>query len=264
MLSKFELRPFAFEGRSRGVYRYGEGPGVLVISEIPGITPKVSEFALRVAERGFQVWMPHLFGVPGKPPSTLYAIKSIAQTCISREFNLLATRRRSLVTQWLRALARALHAERPDDPGVGAVGMCLTGNFALSLMLDPCMQAPVLSQPSLPVALGERRRRAVHLDPGELETIAARSRDEDIPVLALRFTHDRMCPKARFDRLREAFGDRFEGIEIDSGPGNPHANPRFAHSVLTEHLVDERGHPTHEALERVLAVFEARLRPSSA
>jgi hypothetical protein len=49
-------------------------------------------------------------------------------------------------------------------------------------------------------------------------------------------------------------------VEIDSSKGNPHGFKRTAHSVLTEHFVDEPGNPTVEALERVLAFFDEQLR----
>ena len=71
----------------------------------------------------------------------------------------------------------------------------------------------------------------------------------DLRVLGLRFTGDSSCRRERFEHLREELGDRFIGVEIDSSEGNPHGIPKIAHSVLTEHLVDEPGHPTHDALE---------------
>ena len=82
---------------------------------------------------------------------------------------------------------------------------------------------------------------------------------QDLTVLGLRFTGDPVVPAERFARLREELGDRFVGVEIDSSPGNPHGNPKAAHSVLTEHLVDEPGHPTRDALEQVLDLFRTRL-----
>ena len=68
-----------------------------------------------------------------------------------------------------------------------------------------------------------------------------------------------MCPRARFENLERQLGDGFEGIEIDSGKGNAHGIPRSAHAVLTNDLVDEAGHPTRAALDRVLALFRERL-----
>ena len=138
--------------------------------------------------------------------------------------------------------------------------MCLTGNFALSLMVDPSVAAPVLSQPSLPFSLSPSHRRALAVSDDELVTIRRRVREEGVPVLGLRFTHDPLCPGARFRRLRDELGEGFRGIEIDSSPGNPHKNPITAHSVLTRDLVDEDGHPTRAALDAVLTFFHDRLR----
>jgi len=162
------------------------------------------------------------------------------------------------ITDWLRALCRHAH-ERCGGPGVGALGMCLTGNFALALMVDESVMAPVLSQPSLPFPVSASHRAALHVSDSDLA--AARGRAQlGCGVLGLRFTRDPLCPPERFERLRRELGAGFEAIEIDSSPGNPHGIPRTAHSVLTKDLVDEEGHPTRAALLRVLAFFRERLR----
>jgi len=259
MLDAFTKSQFTHEGVQYPVYRGGSGPGVVIIHEIPGITPEVAAFAERVAEEGFSVALPELFGVTGKALSVPYALGQITRACISREFHVLAAGGSSPVTDWLRALCRSLHAE-VGGPGVGALGMCLTGNFALSLMVDPSVMAPVLSQPSLPFPVGGARRRGLHLSDGDLEVVKRRVIEEGQCVLGLRFSADPMCPPERFERLREELGDGFEGIEIDSSKGNPHGIPRIAHSVLTNDLVDEEGHPTRAALQRVLGFFRERLR----
>jgi dienelactone hydrolase len=246
---------------SHPVHRSGSGPGVVIIHEIPGITPEVAGFARRVADAGFSVALPELFGTPGKAFSLPYVAGQMARACISREFHVLASRASSPITVWLRALCRSLHEEL-GGPGVGALGMCLTGNFALSLMVDPWVMAPVLSQPSLPFPFGAERRRALHLSDDDLSQVKRRVREEGQCVLGLRFTADPMCPPERFQRLRDELGAGFEGIEVDSSKGNPHAIPGSAHSVLTADLVDEAGHPTRESLDRVLAFFEERLKPA--
>lgn len=257
MLEGFEEGTFEYEGETRPVLRRGDGPGVLIMHEVPGITPEVAGFARRVADAGFHVAVPVMFGSVGKPLSVPYALRGIARACVSREFHVLATHGSSPITHWLRALARQLH-EQCGGPGVGAIGMCLTGNFALGLMMEPALLAPVLSQPSLPFPLGRERRAGLHVSPEELANVKKRA-SEGVGVLGLRFSHDPMCPPERFDTLRRELGEGFEGIEIDSSPGNPDGIPRIAHSVVTNDLVDEEGHPTREALDRVLDLFRERL-----
>jgi dienelactone hydrolase len=257
-LADFERQSFEHDGQSRTVFRKGTGPGVVVMTEIPGITPEVAGLARLIEAEGLTVAMPDLIGTAGKDFSQAYAMRSMARACISREFNMLSAGKRSPITDWLRALARSLHAEC-GGPGVGAIGMCLTGNFALSLMLDDEMIAPILSQPSLPLGLTGKQRRAVHLGDDELEVVKGRVRSEGLRVLGMRFTADPLCPKERFDRLREELGDGFEAIEIDSSKGNPNRLPRTAHSVVTADLIDEAGHPTVEARERVLEFLRERL-----
>jgi dienelactone hydrolase len=260
ILEGFDSFTFSHDGERRDVYRRGAGPGVVVIHEVPGITPEVARFARRVADEGFTVFLPHLFGTPGKPFSTGYALAGILHCCVSREFHVLAERSSSPITEWLRALCREAHRQC-GGPGVGAIGMCMTGNFALALMVDESVMAPVLSQPSLPFPLTRAKRAAIHLSDADLATVRARAR-AGCGVLGMRFTADPAVPAERFATLARELGDGFEAIEIDSGPGNPHGLPKSAHSVVTKDLVDEAGHPTRAALERVLAFFRERLKPA--
>ena len=230
-----------------------------MIAEIPGITPKVAEFGRKVAAIGCTAVLPRLFGEPGKPPSPGYIMQSIGPACVSREFNAWATHKTSPVTVWLRALARQMHAEC-GGPGVGAVGMCFTGGFALAMMVDEVMLAPVLSQPSLPFPIGKRHRRDLGISDGDLARVKERcANEDDLCVLGLRFTGDRAVPPERFERLRQELGDKFVGVELDSSPGNRWGHPRAAHSVLTEHLQDEPGTPTRDALDQVLGLFRDKL-----
>lgn len=261
-LQGFTQSPFTHGGSTRDVYRKGQGPAVVVMTEIPGITPPVIRFAERVAAEGLTVFMPRFFGPPGKPFTVGGMLAQISRVCVSREFSVLAANASSPVTDWLRALCRHAHAEC-GGPGVGAIGMCMTGNFALSLMVDPTVMAPVLSQPSLPFGVTRAHRAGIHLSPEDLVTVKKRC-EEGVRVLGMRFTHDPVCRPERFDTLRRELGPAFEAIEIDSGPGNPWNIPRIAHSVVTNDLVDEEGHPTKKALDRVLSFFREALLPPAA
>lgn len=257
-LGDFATSSFTHGGATRTVYKKGQGPGVVVMHEIPGITPPVADFSRRVADAGFTVYMPHMFGTPGRPLSIPYAAGQLARACVSREFAVLAKNQSSPITDWLRALCRRAH-EECGGAGVGALGMCITGNFALALMVDEAVLAPVLSQPSLPFGITAAHRAAIHVSDAELAAVKRRAA-QGCGVLGLRFTADPMCTAARFDTLRRELGDGFEAVEVDSGPGNPHGLGRQAHSVLTTDLVDEQGHPTRAALDRVLAFFAERLK----
>jgi len=257
-LDSFERSSFSHEGKRRDVFRKGSGPAVVVIEEMPGITPGVLEFADRVADLGCTVAIPHLFGRPGAPATAAHFLSSFGPACVSREFHVLATGSTSPVIDWLRALARSLH-EECGGPGVGVVGMCFTGGFALAMMAGAPVLAPVLSQPSLPLPIGSARKRDLGLSDADLAAAREACAARDLTVLGLRFTGDRVVPAERFERLRQELGANFVAVEIDSSPGNPHGNPTSAHSVLTEHLVDTPGHPTRDALDQVLALFRERL-----
>ena len=256
-LEGFDVETVTIEDRPRKLYRTGSGPAVIVMSEIPGITPHVAGFATRVAECGFTAVVPHLFGEDGCSPSGRVIAASMVEVCISKEFHLLAKGRTSPVIRWLRGLARIEH-DRCGGPGVGAVGMCLSGGFALAMMVEESVVAPVLSQPSLPLPIGVSRKRDLGMSKEDLSHVKRRA-DEGVCVLGLRFTGDRASPPERFNRLRDELGDGFIAVEIDSSPGNPYGHRKAAHSVLTEDLDDRDGTPTREALEEVLSFFRARL-----
>ena len=256
-LDDFTESTFTHTGKTRTVYRQGTGPAVIVIHEMPGVTPEVADFGRRVAAAGFTTVMPILFGDPGRPLGVGYAARNLAWGCVTKEFASLVTRTTSPITVWVRALAAHAH-EECGGPGVGAVGMCFTGGFALAMMVDDRMLAPVLSQPSLPLGLTKKHRGDLAISDADLARVRERVA-EGACVLGLRFTGDRMVPAARFDTLRRELGDGFLAVEIDSMPGNAFGIKRIAHSVLTNDLVDEPGHPTRAALDRVLAFFAERL-----
>jgi dienelactone hydrolase len=257
-LAGFTRSVFEHDGDARDVYSAGTGPAVIVIHEIPGLHPGVIDFGRRVVDRGFHVRMPSLFGTPGKPFGVPYTIRSLAGACVAREFTTWALNETSPIISWLRALAADAH-EQCGGPGVGAVGMCFTGGFALAMMVDDRMQAPVLSQPSLPFPGGRRRQAATGISDADLARVKERTA-AGACLMGLRFSEDPAVPGARFETLRRELGDAFVAVEIDSSKGNPFGIKRRAHSVLTLDLVDEPGHPTHDALEGVLGFFESRLR----
>jgi dienelactone hydrolase len=221
---------------------------------MPGIYPHVARFARWVRDAGFTVWMPNLFGVPGRPVSILSGLGVMARACISREFRAFAADRSSPVCDWLRALAAHAHP-LCGGRGVGAIGMCFTGNFALSLMLEPSVRAPVLSQPSLPIG----RRGGMHIAPGELAAVKERMQREDLTVLAYRFAGDAFCRAERFAAYEEALGDRFVGRVLPDSAANPDAPMKNPHSVVTFHLIDREGEPTRAARDEILAFFRTRL-----
>jgi dienelactone hydrolase len=266
-LSTFERGTFTHDGKERDVFRKGSGPAVVVIAEMPGITPKVLEFADRVVAAGFSVCLPHLFGVPGKdvsPDKKLDAIRSIASSivpaCVSREFVVFATGKTSPVVEWLRALCREEH-ERCGGPGVGAVGMCFTGGYALAMSTEPALLAPILSQPSLPIGFRKKDMARIDISPEDLEVVKGRCANEGLEVIGMRFKSDKLVPSARFRFLEEQLGDAFTCVELEDADANPDAAIK-PHSVLTEHFVDQPESATMKALDDVLDLFRRKLQPT--
>ncbi|MFB7278750.1 dienelactone hydrolase family protein [Streptomyces hydrogenans] len=259
-LDDFERREVEVEGVSKRVYVSGAGPAVVLMPEMPGISPDVARFARWIRDAGLSVYVPSLFGVDGAYPLADAAGTVMRRACVSAEFRAFAGGGTSPVVGWLRGLARAAHAER-GGPGVGAVGLCFTGNFALSMTLEPAVVAPVVNHPSLPLD-----------DPGGLElgeedaaAVAERVRREGLTVLGYRFEDDRWCTGRRFAAYRALLGDAFDGRVLPAGVANTDPPPFFrevvgcAHSVVTAHLVDTAGHPTVRARDEIVAFLAERL-----
>ena len=259
-LEAFARRDITLNGATRRVHVVGIGPAVIVMTEMPGISPHVARFARWVRDAGFTVYMPSLFGRDGAVPEAEEGMEVFQRACMSAEFRAMAANESSPVTQWLRALARLAHDEC-GGPGVGAIGMCFTGNFALTMMLEPSMLAPVLSQPSLPL----REPAGLEIAPDELAAVRARLDRENLTVLAYRFRGDKICRAERFAAYAAALGDRFIGRELPDEAAGSDVSPFFArhvpypHSVVTQHLIDEAGQPTVTARDEILAFFRTRL-----
>jgi len=264
-LATYERFSFSDGGFTHDVYRKGTGPVVVVITEMPGISPMVVGFADRVVALGCTAVLPDLFGDAGKDPEKLgrlgmagYGLRSMGGACISREFTVLATGRSSPVITWLRALAHQERA-RAGGPGVGVVGMCFTGGFALAMAADDVVLAPVLSQPSLPFGLGRSRRHNIDTSDADLAVVQQRCATEGLTVLGLRFQGDPFVPSDRFAFLRERLGDGFVAVELRQEDGHPDGPLARHHSVLTGDLVDEPGESTRAALDQVLELLRTKL-----
>ncbi len=265
-LDDFDHREITLDGATPGVTKLvhvaGSGPGVIVMTEMPCISPWVARFARWVRDAGFTVYMPSLFGRDGAVPNATEGMETFQHACVSAEFRAFAGNGSSPVTQWLRALARLAH-EECGGPGVGAIGMCFTGNFALAMMLEDAVLAPVLSQPSLPLD----KLDDVESTPEELAAIRERLDRDDLTVLAYRFEGDAICRAERFARYTEALGDRFDGRVLPDSAANTQLPEFFAkvvttpHSVVTVHLIDEEGQPTVQARDDILGFFAQRLTP---
>lgn len=242
-LESWTLESHSAGGVTHPTYRKGSGPGVIVIHEIPGITPAVLEFGEDLVARGFTVVMPSLFGRPGAPATGFETLRSIAAVCVSREFTLFALGRTAPVASWLQSLAAALHREL-GGPGVGAVGMCLTGGYALAMLAGAPVAAPVVAQPASPAPVGRARRADLGLDPRDLESVKAKV-NAGCQVLGLRYEGD-PAVGTRFETLRRELGDNFIAVEF---PGRKHA-------TLTEHR-------QQAGIDRVLAFFDEKLKTST-
>ncbi|MGZ0153277.1 dienelactone hydrolase family protein [Kribbella sp. WER1] len=257
-LSTWQQAPFSGGGLTYDCFEKGEGPGVVLIPEIPGLTPEVAAFGEHLVAAGFTVVIPSPFGTPGRPETAAYTLGVIARLCVSKEFRCFAANAERPITKYLRAVATDLAARTPGR-GVGVIGMCFTGGFALATAVEDVVTAPVLSQPSTPFAVRPVLRRDPGLSRQELDKVKERTRTDGLCVLGLRFSRDRMAPAERFATLREQLGDALEVIELDSGLGNPDGYARGAHSVLTRDLREDPPNSAYHARARAVEFLREHL-----
>lgn len=257
-LTGWTCAPFTGGGYTHDVYRRGSGPGVVLIPEMPGLTPEVLALGNHLVDNGFTVASPSLYGTPGAAAQRRGAVPVLLRGCVTREFAAFATDKKRPVTYFLRALARDLN-ESTAGKGVGIIGQCWSGGFALAAAVDDVVLAPVLSQPSLPIGLTAAQRRDPGLSEDELTVVQRRAAEEGLCALGLRFSEDRLSPGERFQTLRDRLGDAFEVIEIDSRPGNSGGFGKMAHSVLTLEVRDVEGQQAYRARERVVQFLKERL-----
>ena len=246
---------FEAEGMAHPVLVSGDGPAVILMHELPGFVSEFWRLARWIEAAGFRVYAPALYDSPGTPLEELHQIHGrvggMARACVSREIRLFARTGGSPVSDWLRALARHVHAER-GGPGVAAVGLCLTGNFAWSVAVDPSVVAAVAGEPALPF----NDAGSIHLQPEDAAALKAR---DGLEVMALRFSGDPSCKAERFTALEQLLGEKLTTRVLPDDAKNPAGNP-FPHAVLTKDLIAEDGQPTFEAAREVLAFLTRRLK----
>lgn len=259
-LSGWTATPFTAAGMTYDVYAKspaGGGPGVVVIPEVPGMSPEVLGFADHLVEAGFSVAIPSLFGTPGKPVSGFYTFSTIAKLCVSKEMKAFAANSERPISKFLRALAADLNA-RTTGPGVGVVGMCFTGGFALATAVHESVLAAVMSQPSVPLPLGDARRIDIGLSPAEKSTVVERT-GNGLCLMGLKFSEDKAVAPARFAAYTDTFGDAIELVVLDSSAGNPDGYKSSAHSVLTGEVRETPPNSAYATREKVVAFLRKSL-----
>lgn len=255
-VSDYRSFPFTHGGRTRTVYEKGSGPGVLILHELPGLTPCDLELGRRLEKRGFHVFLPLLFGKAGADYNLL---RATLKACPGSSFNCHSIDGPQGVLDWLRPLCPEIHGRTKDQgTGIGVIGMCLTGSLPLALLSEDAVVAPVLSQPSLPFGSALDKRRALGISQADLtHAIHARA---DVPILGLRFEKDWISPRDRFDTLEKLFPTRFRGICLPAH--KPHAGSKHSnHAVLSASYCDDPGSSTREAFEETVRFLTARLTP---
>jgi dienelactone hydrolase len=213
---RFEQFFFASGPLAHPVYYAGDpkAPPVLLLPEIAGFSPGLILFAERLIDARFRIFVPWLFG----PLGVRAPLRNGIRLCVSREFANLRAGVSSPITAWLRALTAHI-SRHSGGMQVGAIGMCLTGAFAIPLVIDPQVVAAVAAQPAVPLAplftafgIGrEEQLSRLNVSDGEIAQARARLEAGQAHLLSVRCRSDRICPRAKIERLRREFP---VGLEI--------------------------------------------------
>jgi len=206
------------------LYAIGTGRPVILVHEMTGVTPETLRLARDLANEGFRVYLPVLFGDFPQPDGLAPKLRAIAHVCLSREFHLLSTGQTSPVTHWLKNVTQWVAAQHPERK-VGLIGMCLTGGFVLVMMLALQAGAVVVCQPTIPLALTGRARRSYGLSVRDVA--AAQAHRPALPILGLRYARDIICPRERLEQVRTDF-PQAQVIYLPGGSGP------VSHATLTE------------------------------
>jgi dienelactone hydrolase len=234
--------PIQGKPTSFDVYTIGSGPPIIMMQELPGIGREAIAFCNRLADAGFEVWAPHWFGPLGQTSG----LNLVRMLCMRREFQVFVKHQSSAITDWMRALCKHV-AQTRGAARVGVIGMCLSGNFAMTLIAEENVWAAVASQPSLPA----RDQHALHMSDVEI-TASRAALDAKGAMRAYRFDGDKLCTAAKFDAIDTAFNDGKVRVINNVLPGG-------GHSVFTGHYDDTPGSPTAKALGDIIAYFKAQL-----
>ena len=268
VLEGFAQFSFASGDSSHCVYYAGDraDPPLLLMPEIAGLSPGLLMFAERLARARFQVYIPWLFGPFGRRAPARNAIK----LCVSREFANLRAGVSAPITSWLRALAAYISGQNGGDR-IGAIGMCLTGAFAIPLIIDPEVAAAVAAQPSVPLSplfalFGVGRGAWMHaLNLSESDIIEARNRlaSGDAHLLAVRCRADRICPHEKLARLQREFPVGLEVREYGETQSRNRLGDRPHATFTKEYRLEPEAsddHLSRQAFADLVAFFNANLR----
>lgn len=227
------------------VYTIGDGGKIVVIiQELPGIGQETLSLADKFVHQGYTVVLPHLFGPIGR---TTVLGNIIQVLCMRREFSLFAKNESSPVVDFLSQLCSSLKAKYKVK-GVAVIGMCLTGNFAISLMANEDVLAGFASQPSMPLFY----QKSMHMSPDDIKYIK-KNIDNVGPMHCGRFELDSLCTHSKMEVMDETFNqDDKKRIIFHELLGNGHA-------ILTLDFRDKKGHPTYQILNEIFEYFNEQL-----
>jgi dienelactone hydrolase len=267
-LAGYEQFFFESQGIGHPVYYAGKpgDPMLLLLQEIAGFSPGLLLFAERLTNAGFRVSIPWIFGPFGRRAPVRNAIR----LCVSREFANLREGVSAPIATWMRALAAHLSSSN-GGARIGAIGMCLTGAFAIPLVIDPSIAAAVAAQPSVPLsflhlAFGTRARwrmRALNVADATIAEARKRLNAGAARMMAVRCRADRICPREKIERLMQEFPVGLEVREYEEPDARNRVGERPHATFTKEYRIEPDApadHHSRQAFADLVAFFDRYLR----
>jgi dienelactone hydrolase len=245
----WDFKPEVFVSKDQGqidLFVRGEGPLLILLHELPGLAEKTFELGDYFVKAGFKVILPLLFGRAGDDNALL----GFAKVCIRKELRNLWLGKDTRIVHLIQEIASS-ESPANNNAGVGVVGMCLTGNMVLTLLLNnrdirSPITAPVMAQPS-----------SSYSDPA---LAAAKLGNINRPVLALRYDKDWICSRCSFNKLEQAFGTCPAGNDqrliVRELEGNKHSTLTYHYKPLT---VDVRTDEKIDARKEVVSFLKQQI-----
>lgn len=178
---------------------HSPGNPMLLLHELPGLTPGALDFALTLEKKGRRVYAPLLFGGYGQQKG----LGALPQIWATGRWNTLSGDSPGPILDDTWAMLNQIAKEQPGK-SIMVAGNCLTGNLPLDLIAHPQVSTALICQPALPFTLPgiKWQNEAWPITRERLDRSITAMRDHPKKQLVfVQYVDDRIAPLARTLRI---------------------------------------------------------------